>query len=132
LIDWAPVVAIASQLSTSRTGRPSFPPEVMIKALLLAQWYRLSNPELEECLADRLSFRRFVGLSLQDKVPDETTVCRFRGALAEHGLSELLLAEVNRQLEAKHLFVKAGTIIDASVVQASSRQLKEGSYECFE
>jgi transposase, IS5 family len=119
LIDWAPVVAIASQLSTSRTGRPSFPPEVMIKALLLAQWYRLSDPELEECLADRLSFRRFVGLSLQDKVPDETTVCRFRGALAEHGLSELLLAEVNRQLEAKHLFVKAGTIIDASVVQAS-------------
>ena len=119
MIDWAPLVAIVSRLSTARTGRPSFPREVMIKALLLAQWYRLSDPELEECLADRLSFRRFVGLSLQDQVPDETTICRFRGALAEHGLTELLLAEVNRQLEAKHLFVKAGTIIDASVVQAS-------------
>ena len=119
MIDWAPLVAIVSRLSTARTGRPSFPREVMIKALLLAQWYRLSDPELEECLADRLSFRRFVGLSLQDQVPDETTVCRFRGALAEHGLTEMLLAEVNRQLEAKHLFVKAGTIIDASVVQAA-------------
>ncbi|MEJ1976325.1 MAG: transposase [Acetobacteraceae bacterium] len=47
-----------------------------------AQWYRLSDPELEEALADRLSFRRFVGLSLQDRVPDETTLCRFRGMLA--------------------------------------------------
>ncbi|MEJ1977298.1 MAG: transposase [Acetobacteraceae bacterium] len=77
LIDWDAVAAILSGLHPAQTGRPSYPPVVMMRALLLAQWYRLSDPELEEALADRLSFRRFVGLSLQDRVPDETTLCAF-------------------------------------------------------
>ena len=94
----------------------------MIRALLLAQWYRLSAPELEEALADRLSFRRFVGLSLQDAVPDETTVCRFRGALAQAGLAERVMAEVGRQLEARGLVLKTGTIVDASMVDAVVRK----------
>jgi transposase, IS5 family len=121
LLDWGPIVAIACKVYAGHTGRPSYPPEVMVRALLLAQWYRLSDPELEESLADRLSFRRFVGLSLQDVVPDETTLCRFRNGLASRGLSEQLLVEVNRQLEAKGMIVKAGTIIDATVVQAAVR-----------
>ncbi len=89
-----------------------------MRALLLAQWYRLSDPELEEALADRLSFRRFVGLSLQDRVPDETTLCRFRGMLAG-GLADLVMAEVERQLAAHGLILKQGTIIDATVVSAA-------------
>jgi len=55
----------------------------LFKALLLAQWYRLSDPGLEEARADRHSFRRFCGFSLDDGMPDETTLCRFRTALAE-------------------------------------------------
>lgn len=57
-------------LRAAPTGRPGYPPLMMLKALLLAQWYGLSDPELEDALADRLSFRRFVGLALDAAVPD--------------------------------------------------------------
>ncbi len=121
LLDWGAIVGIGARVYAGHSGRPSDPPEVMVRALLLAQWYCLSDPELEESIADRLSFRRFVGLSMQDKVPDETTLCRFRNGLAKLGLAKLLFVEVNRQLEAKGLIVKTGTIIDASVVKAAVR-----------
>ena len=49
----------------------------MFKCLLLQQWYTLSDPQLEEALADRLSFRRFVGLPLDEEVPDYSTISRF-------------------------------------------------------
>jgi IS5 family transposase len=121
LVDWGPIVAVLAPLGAAKPGRPPYPPEVMLRALLLAQWYDLSDPGLEEALADRLSFRRFVGLSLQDPVPDETTLCRFRNALAAHNLTETVFNEVNRQLDAKGLIVKRGTLIDATVVAAAVR-----------
>ena len=83
----------------SEVGRPGYPALSMFKALLLQQWYGLSDPGLEEALLDRLSFRRFCGFSLDDATPDETTFVRFRAALGEAGLSEKLFAEVNRQLD---------------------------------
>ena len=96
------------------------------KCLLLQQWYRLSDPGLEEELSDRLSFRRFVGLALADPVPDHSTLSRFRAELVRRGLSERLLAELNRQLDAKGLIVKTGTLIDASLVAADCRRPKKG------
>ena len=57
-----------------------------------------ADPELEDVLADRLSFRRFAGLPLDGAVPDETTICRYRGELARRGLAERLLAAVDAQL----------------------------------
>jgi IS5 family transposase len=101
------------------TGRPGYPPLALFRALPLAQWYQLSDPGLEEALSDRLSFRRFCGFGLADGTPDETTLCRFRAALAERGLAEALFAEVNRQLDAKGLMLKAGTLIDATLVEAA-------------
>jgi transposase len=101
------------------TGRPGYPPLALFRALLLAQWYQLSDPGLEEALADRLSFRRFCGFGLDDGTPDETTLCRFRGALAERGLAEALFAELNRQLDARGLVLKAGTGFDATLVEAA-------------
>jgi IS5 family transposase len=92
----------------------------MLKALLLAQWHGLSDPELEDALADRLSFRRFVGLPLDGGVPDETTLCRFRGELARRGLTERLLAAVDAQLSGRGLVLKRGTLIDASLVEADA------------
>jgi IS5 family transposase len=90
----------------------------MFKALLLQQWYALSDPQLEEALADRLSFRRFVGLSLEEEVPDHSTISRFRQQLSG-ALSGQLLGEVNRQLEARRLIIKRGTLIDASLIEAA-------------
>jgi transposase, IS5 family len=91
LIDWAPMERLLAPLRAP-TGRPGYPPLALFRALLLAQWYQLSDPGLEEALADRLSFRRFCGFGLDDGTPDETTLCRFRAALAERGLAEALFA----------------------------------------
>jgi IS5 family transposase len=77
-------------------------------------------------LSDRLSFRRFVGLALADPVPDHSTLSRFRAELVRRGLSERLLAELNRQLDAKGLMVKSGTLIDASLVEADGRRPRQG------
>jgi transposase, IS5 family len=119
LIDWRTLEKELSAVYAGLEGRPAYRPLLMFKALLLQQWYQLSDPGLEEALTDRLSFRRFVGLSLRQRVPDHSTISRFRQQLAVGGLGARLLAEVNRQLEAKHLILKQGTIVDATVVAAA-------------
>ncbi|NKJ44925.1 IS5 family transposase [Novosphingobium sp. SG916] len=75
----------------------------MLKALLLQQFYGLSDADLEEAINDRVSFRRFIGLPLEASSPDHTTLCRFRNRLVEAGLSEKLFGEFSRQLEARGL-----------------------------
>jgi IS5 family transposase len=99
----------------------------MFKALLLQQWYGLSDPGLEEALSDRVSFRRFCGLSLEEPTPDETTLCRFRLSLAHRNLGDALFAEVSCQLDAQGCLVKSGTLIDASLVEAAVRRPPEGA-----
>src|SRR5271163_4694676 len=86
LIDWAPLTALASSTRVGGTGRPPYEALAMLKGLLLQQWYGLSDPEMEEALLDRMSFRRFCGFALDAATPDETTFCRFRNALKEAGL----------------------------------------------
>lgn len=118
LFEWSRFERLLKPLR-SDLGRKGYPALALFKALLLQQWYGLSDPGLEEALSDRLSFRRFCGFSLDDATPDETTFVRFRKALAERGLAEKLFGEVNRQLEGLGLVVKTGTLIDASLVEAS-------------
>lgn len=120
LLDWSGVEAELAGLRCAAEGRPGYPPALMFRALLLAQWHGLSDPELEAALEDRLSFRAFIGLALDETVPDETTLCRFRNELVRRGLCERLLAEVNRQLEAQGLVLKRGTLVDASLVAADA------------
>ena len=88
LIDWAPIGRLVAMVRPGETGRPPYDPLAMFKALLLAQWYGLSDPGLEEALLDRVSFRRFCGLALDAATPDETTLCRFRNGLKAAGLGE--------------------------------------------
>lgn len=127
VVDWGPIEVLVRQLRPGRTGRPPYRALSMFKALLLQQWYGLSDPGLEEALSDRVSFRRFCGLSLEDATPDETTLCRFRLALADKRLGEALFAEVSRQLDASGYLVKAGTLIDASLVQAAVKRPPDGT-----
>ena len=122
VLDWEPVAAVVRDIYAAPEGRPSYPPLVMVKVLLLQQWYTASDPEIEGALWDRLSFRRFVGLGLQDPVPDHSTISRFRSALAARGLGERLFAEVTRQLDAAGWLVKAGTLLDATLVAAQARR----------
>ena len=127
LLDWGPIEALVRRVRPGTTGRPPYRALAMVKALLLQQWYGLSDPGLEEALSDRVSFRRFCGLALEEATPDETTLCRFRLALAQAGLGEALFAEVARQLDAAGFMVKAGTLIDASLVEAAVRRPADGS-----
>lgn len=96
----------------------------MFKAILLGQWYTLSDPELEESLKVRLDFLMFTGL--ETDVPDETTLCRFRNLLTQRGLYETLFAQINRSLEASGLKVKEceGAVIDATIIVSASRPRK--------
>lgn len=120
LIDWSAFDALLPTAALPGPGRPSYPALAMFKALLLAQWYQLSDPALEEALADRLSFRRFCGFALDAVTPDETTFCRFRLALAEKGRGERLMAELDRQLGHRGFLVKEGTMIDATLIEAQA------------
>ena len=72
---------------TSQGGASNWPVVLMIKCMMLQKWFNLSDPMLEEMLSDRLSFRRFVGLTMNDKTPDETTFVTFRKRLRKHGHS---------------------------------------------
>lgn len=108
-------------------GRPSYPSLAMFKALLLQSLYGLSDAELEEALADRLSFRRFLGLSLSDAVPDHTTLCRFRNLLIAAGLLDKLFAELDRQLDKAGVILRRGTMLDATIIEAAAgRPPREG------
>jgi transposase, IS5 family len=126
LVDWVAVGDILKSVHGARVGRPGYGPLVLLRCILLQTWYELSDPGLEEALADRLSFRRFVGLSLSDAVPDHSTLSRFRKHLCEQGLSEPILKEVNRQLEVRGLVLKRGTLIDASLIEAHARKPATG------
>lgn len=101
-------------------GRPGYPALVLFKALLLQSLYGLSDRELEEALDDRLSFRRFVGLSLAEAVPDHSVLNRFRNRLVGEGLLETLFGELDRQLEAAGVVLKRGTMLDATLIAAAA------------
>ena len=106
-------------------GRPGYPVLVLFRAVLLQSLYGLSERELEEALGDRLSFKRFVGLSLEDAAPDHTVLNRFRNQLVEQGLLEKLFGELDRQLENAGVILKRGTMLDATLIQAVSAPPKE-------
>lgn len=107
-------------------GRPGYPVLVLFRAVLLQSLYGLSERELEEALGDRLSFKRFVGLSLEDATPDHTVLNRFRNQLVDQGLLEKLFGELDRQLENAGVILKRGTMLDATLIQAVSAPPKEG------
>ena len=118
LLDWPGLERIVGVLHSSDYGAPSYPPAVMLRVLLVQQWYGLSDPDLERALWDRLSFRRFCGFPLDAAIPDHSTIWRFREALGE-GLGRQVFEEVNRQLDARGLILRQGTLVDASLVAAA-------------
>ncbi len=120
LINWSRIESLLAELHSSRRGEKAWPPLVMFKALLLQSWYALSDPALEKQLARDLLFRRFIGLSISESVPDHSTLWRFRQLLEKQHLMTTLLNGINDQLAEQGLYIKAGevSIIDASVIEA--------------
>jgi IS5 family transposase len=120
LVRWYRFENLLVGLNHSGPGHPGWPALLLFKALILQLLYGLSLRELEEALADRLSFRRFVGLGLEESVPDHTVFSRFNDELVARGLLERLFGELDRQLEKAGVLLKRGTMLDATLIEASS------------
>jgi len=124
LIDWQELARSIAHLFPQHPqgGRPFWPAVTMLKCVMLQKWFNLSDPQLEEQLRDRISFRRFTGLSFDDATPDETTLVNFRKRLREHGCASSLFETVLASLRAKGLVLKEGTIVDATIIDAPMGQ----------
>jgi len=124
-INWQPIRKQIEKLYRfGGPGRPGFPGVTLFKALLLQSWYNLSDPATEEAIADRISFRKFLGLPLDEKVPDHSTIHRFRDRIAP--IMDTLFAMLTTQLEENGLVLKKGTLVDASLLQSTARPPSKG------
>ncbi len=87
----------------------------------LQHWFNLSDPAVEEALYDSTAMRAFVGIDLgRERVPDETTVCKFRHLLEKHRLGKRIFRAVNAHLGRSGMTVGRGTIVDATIIHAPS------------
>jgi len=128
LIDWASLAYELGGIHSASKGEPAWPPLALFKAMLIAVWYDLSDVKLAEALDDRASFRRFCGFSSSDVTPERTAFVRFRKELVARGLDKALFDIVTRQLKAKAVTVKTGTLIDATVIASASHQDGEAGW----
>lgn len=122
VVPWSNLVAeIAPFMPEGKRGRPPFPVESLLRIHFMQQWFTLSDPAMEEALHDMPLFRDFAGLGgWDDRLPDESTILRFRHVLEKHKLAERILATVNLLLGAKGLMLRSGTVVDATLISAPS------------
>jgi len=113
----------------SRAGRKPFDALLMFRMLILQSLYNLSDEQTEYQVRDRLSFTRFLGLELEDGIPDGTTLWVFREKLAQAGLVETLFERFDRRLNAQGYIARGGQMVDATIVpvpkQRNSRDENE-------
>ena len=121
VIDWSlfePVFALIPKKEPEGLGgRPSFAPRLMFKALVIASLYQIGDLQLQFQITDRLSFKRFLGLTHSDKSPDEKTFWAFREMLTTHDLYKPLFELFHAALEAKGMFARKGQMVDATFVE---------------
>ncbi|WP_295857348.1 IS5 family transposase [uncultured Xylophilus sp.] len=131
VVPWATLVALiqphARGVHQVLGGRPPFPIETMLRIHCLQLWWNLSDPAMEEELHERPLYRRFVGLEGAARMPDETTILRFRHLLEKQQLAPQVLATINAGLAQQGLILKTGTVVDATIIAApSSTKNKDG------
>lgn len=112
-------------------GRPPFDPVMMFKALILQAQHNLSDARMEFMIRDRLSWLRFLGLSLGDRTPDENTIRHFRNRLTETGTLRRVMKAFDWQLQKKGYIPMYGQIVDASLVPAPRQRNTEGEREAI-
>lgn len=122
VVPWAALVQVVEpNYPHAKTGRPPFGIETMLRIHYLQQWFALSDPAMEEALHDMPVFREFAKLGDgAERLPDETTILRFRHLLEKHDLATDMLRVVNDILQAKGLLMKKCKVVDATLIAAPS------------
>jgi transposase, IS5 family len=122
VVPWGELVALVlPHAPQGKRGRPPFAVETMLRIHFMQQWFTLSDPAMEEALHDVPLFREFAALENWNmRLPDESTILRFRHLLEKHELAAQMLDVVNAVLSSKGLLLKAGTAIDATLIPAPS------------
>ena len=128
LVDWAtfrPVLSKIRMPRSSNKGRPRSDTLLMFKMIFLRHYDSLSLKQVEYQVLDRLSFRRFLGLSLEDPVPDANTVWKYEELLVQKNLTDELFYSLLSQIEAHGYRPQGGQIVDATLVEAPKRKTEE-------
>ena len=126
VINWSQVEEILLShytVGTSREGADAYSPLMLLKGFLLQKWYRIdSDPELENQINDRISFKKFMGLSFDQHSPDHSTFSRFRGRLSKEAMNRIN-SVVLQQFSRKGLVINEGVAVDARLVQSASHPI---------
>ena len=121
VVPWdALVELIAPYYPEGKTGRPPFSLCTMLRVHFMQQWFSLSDAAMEEAFFDTPLYREFAQLQEFGRLPDESTILRFRHRLEKHKLAQQILTTVNDLLIAKGLLLKVGTVVDATLIAAPS------------
>ena len=123
VVPWADLVDLIAPYAKEggKRGRQPFAVEIMLRIHFMQQWFSLSDPAMEEALHDVPLYREFADLEgPMRRLPDESTILRFRHLLEAHGLAAQILATVNGVLQERGLMLKSGTVVDATLISAPS------------
>ena len=123
VVPWLRLEAVIEPLypKSGRVGRPPIGVSRMLRMYCLQQWYGLADEALEDALYDSQALRDFVGIDLsRESVPDATTLLKFRRLMVENQLTRALFDEINAHLAERGLLMRAGTIVDATIIAAPS------------
>ena len=122
VVPWARLVTlIVPHYPEGRRGRPPVGIERMLRLYFVQQWYALADEALEDALYDSQALRSFAGIDLgSEAVPGATTLLKFRHLLGRHNLGGRIFAEIGALLEEKHLLMREGTLVDATIIAAPS------------
>jgi IS5 family transposase len=120
VVPWQAILSLVEpHYPKAGNGTQPMPMERMLRIYFMQQWFNLSDPAMEDALYDSESMRRFAGVELmEDAIPDETTILRFRHLLERHQLTQQIFNLVRGLLEQKRLLLKSGTIVDATIIEA--------------
>jgi transposase, IS5 family len=132
IVDWSRIENMLMRnypVGKSHEGNEAYPPLILMKCLLLQQWFHIdSDPELETQINDRISFKKFLGLSFDDPAPDHSTFSRFRGRFSKDTMHRVN-NELLNQFAVKGLTINEGVAVDARLVQSASHPISKEKLE---
>ncbi len=126
VVKWKNIEALLLEhyeVGTSKEGADAYPPLMLLKSMLLQKWFHIpSDPELENQINDRISFKKFLGLTLDKPSPDHSTFSRFRNRLSKEAMIELNNV-VLQEFAKRGLSINEGIAVDARLVKSASKPL---------